>query len=310
MVQANKESLGIKLLSIAGGLLGSGFFLGFLIMSFYDVPYIMLTCGILVMAGVIILDKTVKSTFMDTACIGAYLAAYAMIGLSTDKLLHNDNLTTLILLFFAIIVPLLTKGYMLNFIAVLAFNSCLFVLIGNNKMYFLIHLFTAFLAATFTYLTLYKFKLWRNGFLFSFIALLIYEGLDFTLPGYSGKEWISSIIIIVLIAFILNRIIAHLKIEDQRTKILIYMMSLVIALLAIFAPAICGAFLILLVSFHVGHRTGLAVAIIALVYFTGQYYYNLNVSLLVKSEIMFATGILFLAAWFAFKNTLKRYEHN
>jgi len=68
--------------------------------------------------------------------------------------------------------------------------------------------------------------------------------------------------------------------------------------------------LILLLSFHTGHRVGLITGFLALLYFVSLYYYNMHFSLLIKSGIMVATGMLFLTAWFIFKNTLKRYEQN
>jgi len=311
MKSAHKESIGIQLLSIAGGLLGSMFFIGFLFMTIFDAPKAMGVLGVILMIAVLIVDRTSKSRVLDGACIGTSVAALIMVGVGLETSTHSDNATALALLAISILMPLVTRGYMLNLIAVLVFNGALFALIYTNHVFILIHLFVPLLAAAYTYTSLYRFRIWRNGFLLSFIVLLGYLGMtEMDRPGYNGNDWISSVLIIAVVVFILQRIISHLHIETQRSKIQIYAMTLLLMLLSVFAPAICGGLLILLLSFHTGHRVGLITGFLALLYFVSLYYYNMHFSLLIKSGIMVATGMLFLTAWFIFKNTLKRYEQN
>jgi len=62
----------------------------------------------------------------------------------------------------------------------------------------------------------------------------------------------------------------------------------------IFSPSISGAMIIVLLSFLVNYKTGLAIGIISLIYFISQYYYDLNFTLLTKSIILFSSGIVFL----------------
>lgn len=267
--------------------------------------------GILIMVGVLIVNRISSSKVLDGASIGAALAAITMIGVGIENITHSDNTTAIALVVLAILIPICTKHYMLNLVAVLLFNGCIFALIDINNKFILIHLLAPLLAVAYTYTSMYRFRIWRNGFLISFIALLGFLGIeDFNRPGFNGNEWISSVLIIAVVAFILNQIIKHLDIETQGCKILIYSMMLLLLLLSLFAPAICGGLMILLLSFHTRHRVGMITGTLSLVYFVGQYYYNLHFSLLIKSGIMVATGILFLAAWFIFKNTLKRYEQN
>ncbi|RZM25518.1 MAG: DUF4401 domain-containing protein [Pedobacter sp.] len=311
MKSAHKESLGIQLLSIAGGLLGSLFFIGFLFMVVLDSPKVMGISGALMMIAVLVVNKTVNSKMLDGASIGTALAALTLMGLGLESVTHSDNANAIALLLVAIIIAVSTKNYMLNLIAVLLFNGCLFALININNQFILLHFLAPVLALAFTYTSLYRYHIWRIGFLLSFIALLGFLGIeDFKKPGFNGNEWISSILIIAVVAFILNHIIRHLAIETQRSKVLIYMMTLLLMVLSVFAPAICGGLLVLLLSYHTQHRVGMIAGFIATIYFVGQYYYNLHFSLLIKSGIMMGTGILFLAAWFIFKNTLKRYEQN
>ena len=311
MESTHKGSLGIKLLSVFGGLLASIFFIGFMFMTVFDSPQVMSVLGVIILAGVLIIDKKSKSSVLDGACIGATIAALTMIGTGLETTVKSDNLTAIVLLAIAILIPICSSGYVLNLIAVLLFNGCIFALININNQFILLHLMAPLLAAAYTYTSLYKFRIWSVGFLISFIALLGYIGIDeINKPGFIGNEWISSVLIIVVVMIVLNHIIRTLNIETQQSKVLIYAMTILLMLLSAFAPAICGGLLILILSFHTSHRFGLILGFISLIFFVGQYYYNMHFSLLIKSGIMVATGVLFLTAWFIFKNTLKRYEQN
>ena len=317
------QGMGIKLLAISGGLLGSLFVLGWIFAFLSGFSVASIVVGIATLAAAIVVDKKAESTVVDTACIGAYMAGCFMIGFGVDKALASDNITTLVILIIAVAVPFLTKGYMLNFIAVLMFSGALFSFININNAYDLIHVLLVLITLGYAIFCLYESELlsaswkvnvvynsWRNGLLCSFLFLLAYMAVDRVIGKHLQYEWISSVAIIGIYLFFLKRMINYLGIEEKKTQGLIYCGSLLIMLMAVFSPAICGALLILLISFHTGHRLGLILSIISLVYFTGQFYYNLHYTLLIKSMMMFGTGIMFLTAWYILRKTLKRYEQD
>ena len=314
------QGTGIKTLSIAGGLLGSLFISAFVFLLLKDSSVASIVVGLIVLLIVLYADKEFDSTVLDTACIGGYIAACAMMAHGINKTYGNDNITSLLLLAAALIVMRLTTNYMLNFISVLIVAGSLFSFININNAYVLIHVLVAIFALTYTLFSLYEAKLlasgpkintvynsWRNAFFCALLALLAYIAVDNLFGKHIKYEWISSVVIIGIYLFFLNKLIDSLQIP-RKHWIEIYSLSLLVMLMAVFSPAICGAILLLLISFHTGHRLGLILSVIALIYFTGQFYYNLHYTLLVKSGIMFGTGILFLAAWFILRKTLKRYE--
>jgi len=317
------KGLGIKLLSIAGGLLGTAFFLGFVFLSVANSKEAQLVLGILLMGGAILLNKASKSTILDAACIGCYLAGYAVTGIAMAQMQYSENFITGVLLAVAIITPCITSGFMLNFFSVLMISGCLFTLINVNDAYQLIHVLTVVVAIGYTYISLFeadliagnpelnnRYMAWLNGMLFSFIALLAYLGVRGLHYHALENLYVSAIVIIVVIGFLLHHVVRAIDVPDERSKMLIYIMGGLVLLPTIFAPAICGSLLIIFLSYSIGHRTGLIMGIMALAYFTGQYYYDLDYTLLVKSGIMLASGALFLAAWFILKKQLKRYEQN
>ncbi len=317
------KGLGIKLLSIAGGLLGAGFFMGFIFMIASGSEGTLAAAGIIAIAAAVYVDHKVRNTIMDAACIGTYLAGFAMFGHGAGHFIHTESVLPIIFMCIALITIVCTTGFMLTFISTLIITSCLIILININHAFQIIPFLTGILAILYTLSCIFEARLLtysaqinvryvplRNGLLFSFVAMLFYLSIDMTPSGYLISEWISSVMIICTFLFVLNYLIGLLKITNTYTKLLIYSLSLIVLVPAIYAPAICGALLIMSVSFHIGHRTGLVIGCLCLLYFVGQYYYTLHYTLLQKSIIMFATGALFLTAWFVLKKQLKRYEQN
>jgi len=64
------------------------------------------------------------------------------------------------------------------------------------------------------------------------------------------------------------------------------------------SPAISGSLLLLLLSFKVNYRTGVALGIMGFIYSIGMFYYDLNITLLQKSLIMFGSGVFFILLYF------------
>jgi|GEM_PF-2926156 len=55
------------------------------------------------------------------------------------------------------------------------------------------------------------------------------------------------------------------------------------------------------------HRTGTALAVVALLYFITRHYYDLNLTLLTKSLVMMISGVLFLTAYLILRKKLRRW---
>ncbi|MEO7213492.1 DUF4401 domain-containing protein [Mucilaginibacter sp.] len=321
--ESSYQGLGIKLLSIAGGLLAAGFFLGFVGITLMSVPALAIFIGLLVMGCAIVLNKTSTNTVLDTLLISSYLASYAMVGFGMSQMRMDSNIIATALLLLAIITPVITSGYMLNFFSVLVASACLFSFVFINDSYETVHVYTLLFAAGYAWLSLSETELiaqnpplntrymaLRNGFLFAFIGLLCYLGIRELHDRDLNDGYLSGGIIILITGFVLYQVVDSLALTEVKSKALIYLMGGLMMLSAVFAPAICGALLIIFLSHHTGHRTGLIVGVIALIYFTSQYYYDLDYTLLLKSELMMASGAIFLSAWFILKKQLKRYEQN
>ncbi len=313
------QGLGIKILAILGGVLASFFFFGFTYMMFGKSSYATLIFGIVILVAAIFVEKAIKNTVLDSICVCSLIVGCALISTSVERLTHSQNITTLVVLLVAIITIATTSAKIFNLLATLAVNGCLYALIESNKLEPLYHVFATFLTVGFVslnlaeakFLTSYpsvsrRYEPLRTGFMISLVAMLFhYLGGWRTEPPFN---WVSGGIFNIASLFVVHQLIIKLKIVQQQW--LVYTISILVLSSCIFEPTISGSILLILVSFYVSYHLGTATGIIALIYFVGQFYYDLSFTLLEKSLMMMATGTLFLIAWFIFKKQLKYEEQH
>lgn len=317
------QGLAITLLSIVGGILGTLFLLGFVALAIANSAGATFIAGIVLIGGAVWLNKTSARTIVDTASVTAFLAGFGMALYGMLQLNMDDQLINIILMVLCLATITITSGMLLNFFSVLIFYVATFSLIYIWHAYQMIHVLTAVTAIGYTYLCLFepeliagkpevarRYMAIRNGVLFSFVALMGYFISWRLHSSQLDNEYVSAIVIVVIAGFLLHYIINVMGINTTRGRFTAYLVGAMVLLPGVLAPAIAGALLIIILSHHTGHRLGLLVGIAGLLYAIGQYYYDLRLTLLVKSEIMMASGAVFLAAWFILKNQLKRYEQN
>ncbi|MEI6141300.1 MAG: DUF4401 domain-containing protein [Mariniphaga sp.] len=310
--ESEKASLATKVLSIAGGFIATLSFLGFIFAAGMEKSEIMLLfTGLIFIGGAIYVNKEFDKLILDTFAISAYVMGFLLLGfgMSQFKLDWNVICVTFILISFATLF--ITQGNILSFISVIIVSGSFISLIISNKYYNLIHLYNAFFSILliWSYLNEAKIITWskvicklynpvRTGLIFSLIIGLFVVGKRDLVKISPDFVWLSSIVTIPILFYLIYRIMQIIKIRNPKSEILIYGLSALILLPTAYAPAVSGALLILLVSFFVNYKTGIAIGIIATAYFITQYYYDLNLTLLVKSLILFSTGILFLLFYF------------
>jgi uncharacterized membrane protein len=82
--------------------------------------------------------------------------------------------------------------------------------------------------------------------------------------------------------------------------------ALAVVLVAWPIPGVIVALLVLLLAFAAGQHVLMGLAILALLFALGHYYYSLQSTLLVKAAALFATGILLIAARFLVRVVVPR----
>ena len=307
------SNLAVKILSVIGGFLGSLFFLGFLmILGMYDTPLGALVMGVVLIIVALGIDRNDTSVLLDTVSISNFLIGGFLIGFGlVEQMNGNENFLIIAAMVIAMISFFFAKGFMLRLICVLIFNGSWLALILENRINSAFHFQIIFLLVGFLYLSLYEAKLisknvfWNliykplhAGFLLSLSFALFLLANSWKMEIYFFNDWISSAAIFIANLFVVSKIMEGLKLGGKENKIWIYGLSVFVFLPTFLMPSIGGAILVLLASYHIGHRAGITLGMIGLVYFGMQFYYDLNLTLLIKSITLMISGVMFLSAYY------------
>jgi hypothetical protein len=305
------QSLAIKILSVCGGILASLTFLAFMfLVGLYDSDIGLISLGSLSIIGGVLLSRKYGKIILDTFSVSAYIIGFVLIGAGLVIMEVDKNIISLIFMIIAIASLVIVPSYILNFISVLIISGATIVLILSNNIHDAIHFYISIVVLLTTFFFLKEARIIslkksfsavyspiRIALVFSFLAGLILVGKYHLIPFSSDYLWISSVVIIANILFLIPKIFTILNISATAQKIGIYCISLAVLLPTMFCPGISGAILIILLSFLVNYKTSLVIGIVAFIYFISQYYYDLNITLLTKSIILFSSGILFIGLY-------------
>lgn len=303
-----RPGLAIKILSFIGGYLASLAFLATIVLSgFYES-----IMGITVLGGVciavsILFNSRSKTALIDSTSISIYLIGIAMFSYGLDQSQIDINVIRVIIILIALSTISIVRNYIMIFLSVLILTGCILNAIVFENFAELIHLFISLLAVVLTYWIVGEAKIItshrklsevynpvRIGLLLSFIISLVFIGKSDMLPIENVPIWLSSISTIGCTLFVLSRLSNILNVQQGKDTFMMYAFTLVVLLPTANSPSISGSILILLLSFMVRFIPGIVLGLIALVYFIGQYYYDLNTTLLVKSILLFASGFFFI----------------
>jgi len=133
------------------------------------------------------------------------------------------------------------------------------------------------------------------------------KGLVKTAPWLAPAP---AIVCIILIMLLIQKVLNSTNILAEKNNWKIFVAVALLLAPTIMNPAIAGSLLIVLLSFSINYKTGLGLGIVAFIFFVSQYYYDLQFSLLTKSTILFASGILFLMIYLFVSQKTKTNEAN
>jgi hypothetical protein len=302
----------VKILSIAGGILSSLAFIGFLfIAGLYNSDIGLFILGIVLLIAGIWIDNQFKKIFLDTISVSLYLISYLLIGLGLGQLKQNESIIYLLFILLATVCLFINKNTVISLLSVLIIHGSILALLLSNDAYELLHLYIPALsiAAIYLFLNEVRFKqigvkfsnLYapvRSGMVLSFLSALFFLGKKGIFPISTHLNWVSSLVIIGCILYLLSRLSKQINKQGRQFHYGYFILVFFLLLPSIFSPAISGSLLILLLGFMVNYKTGFVLGIIGLLYYISQYYYDLNFNLLTKSILMMASGIMLLLAYF------------
>ncbi len=315
-------SLAIKIVSIFGGLLGISFFLGFLGLAGFFETGLILPLGIMFLIGALVINRLDDNAIMDTLLVAALVAGFAMIAVGLiEDLKVSELITALIMLIIGFAVIAITEGYMLTFISTLLISGASFNLIFENmesniSIIFYNTVFAGLLrfwAMNEAEILNLKIPFIKNinkrylpvltGLIFTVLGNLFYQRFGNVWYSKIGEkqniwEYFYAVPFIIAIFSVLPAILEKIEIRAIAPKILSFALTAVLLIFTLFSASVAGALLLILLCFYLNYRTGLILGIAAFLYFFGQFYYDLNVSLLTKSILMFVSGFFFLVSYY------------
>ena len=319
--EGKKSNLAIKILSIFGGLLATLAFAVFLfILEVYESKWGMLFLGIALTTIAVFIDKKFNSFILDTFSVCFFVLGVILFVFGLASLQINEDLIALLVILVALGSLTITQNYVISFISIITIGAAMLFLIMTYNIPDAIHgyilFYTVLLAFFFlneAYFLTSSRKLaqligpLRIGLVFCLLFGLIAIGKN-DLASISGRYlWISSVASICFIMYLAPKVLTRFGIGGKK-KMLTLGLCFFTLLPTLFAPAISGALLIVLLSFLVNYKTAFVIGIIALIYFVIQYYYDLSLTLLTKSIILFSSGVVFLLFYFFFTQKTKTDE--
>lgn len=313
------NSLAVRILSVVGGLLAALCFILFLGLSDVIHSKVALSViGIGAIVGAIIGNRMINHLFLDTSITAFYVAGCIALCMGSSH--WNVHLVCFIFMLIAVSTFLCSKGVFFPFLAVLLFNTAFtwFLMEGVEKIE-LSQICVLLAGAVFLLLNLYEariiashpamkhlFRPLHTGFFFSFACGLVWiSGIGFTFDKSIG---VLSFFIWVGIVLVLQRVMKTMKVEKSEMEVGVYVACIALLLPTIFAPALSGALLLLLLCFAYGYKAEMGASLLLLIYTITKYYYDLQLTLLAKSCTLLLTGVVLLLAYYYFTKYAKSHE--
>ncbi len=322
----------LRVLTFLGGFLAVLFFAGFLaLIHAHDTEGLLFFFAVLFIAGTLFFHHINANPLMDTALVSFYAAGFVMLAMGLDIVHTSDNGIAIIGATVACISFFVTRNNFINLCSVLIINAAVAFLIIDNRwhdvdnlepgqnlsfiamisawllflmlLHYAISFYEAYLLTKFNKLG-YLYEPLRTSLVLSIVYILTKFRFKFERELISENYLMISLLAITMVVLSQVRILIKWKTEQSIKKILIGLLPVILLIPAAYSPYAIVAFYVLMVSAYTRHYTGMVIGIVCFLYALGQYYYDLQFTLLWKSiSMMIASFVFLLAYYFLHKNT-------
>jgi hypothetical protein len=306
------SSLIIKVIIVLGAFLGSASLLSFLfITGLIKTPISMTIFGVGLIIVAVFLNNVSKILIFETSFFAMLLYGGFLLIIGLGELKSNGSLNCLYFLIVGLFILFFSKNSIQLFVAILVINGSILWLIHLHKIFWLLHIYHSALVVSLVLVFLNEAKMLTSNYFIARLYNALKSGLPVVLlvslfmistknfiPLDIKYSWLSSIAPIAAILFLIINILKQLEIVDNTIRIVILLFTLIVLGVTALFPALSISILIMLLCFSVNYKTGFVIGALSLAYFIIQFYYDLDYSLLVKSEIMLVSGLLFGGFYF------------
>lgn len=306
-----EHSLAMQALNLFGGLLAVIALIGFFFVAdLINSTSSFFAFGALLYGTAAVLDRSATAMFIHSVVVALATIGtiFLLIGFSEASV--DDKSVAIIGIFLGLGTLALFKNKIVTFLAALGACISLLVLLTLFQNMLMIHLYVGLVGLACYLLVAREEQLVSVGGSitrkYSAVRLGLISGLVIGSLYVGNRYWwveepilfngyAAVMILPLLLAFTWRE---FKRIREGASPPLVYLIGVVILLVpSFFAPAAAPALLILLLSFGTGYRLGTVIGAVALIYFLGQYYYDLNLTLLTKAYVLMVSGVLFLVAY-------------
>lgn len=274
--------------------------------------------GIGFCAIAILASRTAKDRALDAMKIAFYFAGLYMFLDMADEPYQSVIMSAVLAITFFI-----SKKNILPFVSVVAFNYYsvqMVVTIFSADSLLGISLFNMIWLSVVMLLNHYEscliiklkipyshYKALQGG-LFATIVLSLVSLQLFSVSVLIQTSLMSlpQIIIPLATAYMVLKIIRKLEVRCLFQIISVVTSLLVMCALTLGAISLAISILLVLMAWCYGYRIQAAVAAVLVSYFIGQAYYDMEISLLLKSATLFFSGILLLMGWGIYMKNMKK----
>ncbi len=323
--QQEQLSKGIQALIAAGAILAAGLFALFIeTTGLDDYPVILAVLGLAGMGwGVFTSRKPVHSS----PAFSAYLLGGGMFcwALGEWELTTSQGMLSLMLVSLLSLLP--ARNYLIILVSVLVFSVSLIALLLENHfragvvgyywvllccMWGLYQKEALLLSRLRHYAAL--FDPVRLGVIGSLLGITYWHAFEKPTPGEDTfgslhALWLAMPAVLGVLAMTLY-LLRLLAVKALLKKAGLMGITVSLLLLTLQVPAVGVSLYVVLLSFRAAHRTGVVLGSLSLLYAVARLYYDLQLTLLVKSWLMMGLGMLFLGIyWLLHKNTTENGEN-
>jgi len=268
--------------------------------------------GALLMLGAVVVRRQVDNDFFNQAALAISLAGQALLAYGVAETVGGRELEavlySLILVNGVLIAAYPDRTH--RFLSVVFMvTACVGLLYNWKLQWFLAYL--APLLATGYVVLLHEGRsagraldavTWpvMAGLMFSAFGVVMLSTL-YVFPElvrdfqFYPNPWISTLLFGVLLLYAEWKVLAGVPSSAAKGVMpAIYALSVLTVLAALQAPGLVYALLVILLGTGVGHRVMTGVGLVFLVVFVGAYFYGVDISLLMKSLTLLATGLVLL----------------
>lgn len=294
-------------------------FLGSMFSFIFEQPLGSFICGVILLVAAYFLLIRSKNDFLENLAFVFSLAGQALIFYGIFELFeNNERLTLSIIIAVEIVLFILIPHFIHRLFTVSTAVSCILMLSGTFYLEFLT---SSLLLICFVYLCLQEFKFPNRQdmlqaciyglvlvLIFFYISLRYNLSGEFNLHDISNPELFAKINywggILFLFATVLYCVVNLLQrynlVLHDKKSIVIILSALIFCFVGMNAHGVILSVIILLCGFSNSNKILQGLGVLSLLFFTSQYYYSLNITLLEKSKHLLILGIsLLLLRWLA-----------